>query len=59
VLASGRATLEAKGETHEVAEPEVIDAAEAFPLLDGRHRRTWRRFGIERFLRVKVVRREP
>ena len=31
----------------------VIGAAEAFPLLDERHRRTWRRFGIERFLRLK------
>jgi pimeloyl-ACP methyl ester carboxylesterase len=59
VLAAGRASIEAKGETYEVAEPEVIDAAEAFPLLDERHRRTWRRFGIERFLRAKVVRRDP
>ena len=59
VLAAGRATMEARGETHEVAEPEVIDAAEAFPLLDERHRRTWRRFGIERFLRAKAVRRDP
>jgi deazaflavin-dependent oxidoreductase (nitroreductase family) len=59
VLAAGRATIEAKGATHEVAEPKVLDAAEAFPLLDERHRRTWRRFGIERFMRVKVVRRNP
>ena len=59
VLAAGRATIEAKGETHEVAEPEVMDAAEAFPLLDERHRRTWRRFGIERFLRVKRTYRDP
>jgi len=58
VLASGRATLEDKGETHELFEPEVIGAAEAFPLLDERHRRTWRRFGVERFLRAKVVRRD-
>jgi hypothetical protein len=59
VLAAGRASIEAKGETYEVAEPEVIDAAGAFPLLDERRRRAWRRFGIERFLRAKVVRRDP
>ena len=53
VLAAGQATIEAKGETYDVAEPEVIDASEALPLLDERHRRAWRGFGIERFLRVK------
>ena len=59
VLAAGRATVEAKGETCEVAEPEVIDAEAAFPLLDERHRRTWRRFGIERYLRLKKVNCDP
>jgi deazaflavin-dependent oxidoreductase (nitroreductase family) len=58
VLASARAMVEARGETYEIVEPEVIGAAEAFPLLDERHRRTWRRFGIERFLRVKGIRRD-
>jgi pimeloyl-ACP methyl ester carboxylesterase len=59
VLASGEAVIEAKGETYDVVEPEVIDAAEAFPLLDEQHRRTWRRFGIERFLKVKGNPRRP
>ena len=58
VLAAGQATVGAKGETYEVFEPEVIAAAEAFPLLDERHRRTWRRFGIERFLSMKGIRRD-
>jgi deazaflavin-dependent oxidoreductase (nitroreductase family) len=58
LLASGRAAIEAKGETYDVFEPEVIDAASALPLLDERHRRTWRRFGIERFLRVKRTHRD-
>jgi deazaflavin-dependent oxidoreductase (nitroreductase family) len=58
VLASGRAEIEAKGETYDLIEPEVIDAASAFPLLDERHRRTWRRFGIERFLRLKRTHRD-
>jgi deazaflavin-dependent oxidoreductase (nitroreductase family) len=59
VLAAGEATIESKGETYDAAEPEVIGAAEGIPLLDERHRRTWRRFGIERFLKVKRVRRDP
>jgi hypothetical protein len=42
-----------------VAEPEVIDASEALPLLEERHRRAWRGFGIERFLRVNGIRRNP
>jgi deazaflavin-dependent oxidoreductase (nitroreductase family) len=58
VLAAGRATVEAKGETYDVFEPEVIGAAEASPLLDERHHRTWRRFGVKRFLRVKEIRRD-
>ncbi|MDF2704265.1 MAG: hypothetical protein K0S10_3211, partial [Rubrobacteraceae bacterium] len=58
LLAAGRATIEWKGKTHEVVQPEVIDEETAFPLLDERHRRTWRRFGIERFLRVKGIRRD-
>jgi deazaflavin-dependent oxidoreductase (nitroreductase family) len=58
VLAAGRAAVEAKGETYDVFEPEVIDAGAALPLLDERHRRTWHRFGIERFLRVKRTRRD-
>jgi pimeloyl-ACP methyl ester carboxylesterase len=58
VLVAGWATVEAKGETYDVFEPEVIGAAEASPLLDERHRRTWRRFGIERFLSVKGIRRD-
>lgn len=58
LLAAGRAEVEAKGETYDVFEPEVIDAGAAFPLLDERHRRTWRRFGIERFLKVKRTYRD-
>jgi deazaflavin-dependent oxidoreductase (nitroreductase family) len=58
VLAAGRAIIEAKGEIHELVEPEVIDAAEALPLLAALHRRMWRRFGIERVFRAKGVRRD-
>ena len=57
VLAAAPATIEAKGEFYELVEPEVIDAAEALPLLAERHRRMWRRFGIERVFRAKGIRR--
>ena len=53
VLAARGATIEAKGESHTVVEPEVIDAVTAFPLLPPRLRRTWGLFGIERYLKVK------
>lgn len=55
VRAAGRATIEAKGESYEVIEPEIVGAEEVAPLLPARLRRTWRLFGIERFLRVKPV----
>ena len=53
VLAARRATVEAKGAAYTVVEPEIIGAEEAFPLLPPRLSRTWRLFGIERYLRVK------
>ena len=59
VLAAGGAVIESKGKTCDVALPEVIDAEEAFPLLDERHRRVWRRFGIERYLSLKRVYHDP
>jgi deazaflavin-dependent oxidoreductase (nitroreductase family) len=52
VLAAGRATVEVKGATFTVGEPEVIDDQAASPLLDERHRRTWRLFGIDRYLQL-------
>lgn len=59
VRAAGRATIEAKGESYEIVEPEVVDGSEVYPLLPARLRRTWRLFGIERFLRVKRVAEYP
>jgi hypothetical protein len=41
-------------DTHyDVTEPEAIDVGAAISLLDERHQRTWRLFGIESFLSVK------
>jgi len=53
VRAAGRATIEAKGESYEVAEPEIVGAEEVAPLLSARLRRTWSLFGIDGYLKVK------
>ena len=55
VLAAGRATLSANGETHEVTEPEVIDAATALPRLSPKRRRSFERIGIAQYLKVKLA----
>jgi deazaflavin-dependent oxidoreductase (nitroreductase family) len=55
VIAAGRATVSAKGETYDVTEPEVIDAATALPRLSPRRRRTFERLGIAQYLEVKLA----
>lgn len=53
VLAAGRATVSSQGESYDVAQPEIIDAAAALPLLSDQRRRTFQRVGIEQYLKVK------
>jgi deazaflavin-dependent oxidoreductase (nitroreductase family) len=55
VLAAGQATVTAEGETHEVTEPDVIDAATALPMLAPKQRRTFERIGITQYLKVKIT----
>lgn len=55
VLAAGQATVSAEGETWDVAEPEVIDAAKALPMLSPKRRRTFERVGIAQYLSVKFT----
>lgn len=55
VLAAGQATVSAKGETHDVTEPEVIDAAAAGQMLSPRRRRTFERLGIAQYLVVQLA----
>ena len=55
VLAAGHAAITADGETHDVAEPELIDAATALPMLSPKRQRTFDRVGIEQYLRVKLA----
>ncbi len=54
VLAAGRATLTVHGETYEVVAPEIIDSTTAAPQLSPSRRRTFRRFGVEHFLKVTL-----
>jgi deazaflavin-dependent oxidoreductase (nitroreductase family) len=54
VLAAGRATISAEGETHDVTAPEVVNAATALPMLSARRRRTFGRLGITQYLWVKL-----
>ena len=53
VRAAGRATISSQGEDYDVVQPEIIDAAEALPMLAAQRRRTFERVGIEGYLRVK------
>jgi deazaflavin-dependent oxidoreductase (nitroreductase family) len=53
--AAGRATIQFQGESYEVGAPVLLDAAQALPVLDERHRRTWQRFKIERYARFPVT----
>jgi deazaflavin-dependent oxidoreductase (nitroreductase family) len=55
VLAAGRATVSAKGETHDVTEPELIDAASALPMLSPKRRRTFERLGMAQYLKVTLA----
>lgn len=55
VMAARGATITAGGETFEVVDPTVIDAAAAAPQLSPRRREAWQRFGIDSFLKVKIA----
>ncbi|MDF2143722.1 nitroreductase family deazaflavin-dependent oxidoreductase [Knoellia sp. p5-6-4] len=54
-VAAGGATIQFQGETFEVGVPVLLDAEEALPLLDARHRRAWQRFRIDRFARFPIT----
>ncbi len=55
VLAAGQATVSADGETHDVTDPEIIDAQAALPMLSPGRRRTFERVGIADYLKVKLA----
>ncbi|BBY84024.1 hypothetical protein MPUL_51820 [Mycolicibacterium pulveris] len=55
VMAAAGATITVGGETFDVVEPTIIDAATAAPQLSQRRRAAWERFGIDTFLKVKIA----
>ncbi|ORX11013.1 nitroreductase [Mycobacterium szulgai] len=56
VLAAGRASVKCHGETRDVVQPKVVEAAQALPLVPAEHGRTYARVGVERFLQVTDAR---
>ncbi|HEX7827126.1 MAG TPA: nitroreductase [Mycobacterium sp.] len=54
VMAAGRATRRTNGKTHDVTEPEVIDAATALPSLSPKQRKAFQRIGITQYLKLKT-----
>lgn len=55
VIAAGRATVSANGETHDVTKPELIDASTALPMISPKQRKTYERLGISQYLTVKLA----
>jgi hypothetical protein len=55
VLAAGQATVSANGETHDVTEPKVIDAATALAMLSPSRRRFFERVGAAKYLTMKLA----
>jgi deazaflavin-dependent oxidoreductase (nitroreductase family) len=55
VLTAGRARITSRGESYELASPEIIDATEALPLLSSDRRRTFQRVRIAHFLRATII----
>lgn len=59
VLTAGEASLTSAGRTYELSAPEIIDAAEALPLLPSDRRRVYERTGMARFLRAQAATAPP
>lgn len=55
VVAAGRATVDVRGHTYEVVEPEIIAASAAEAQLPARRRRAFQLMRIDKFLKVKTT----
>jgi deazaflavin-dependent oxidoreductase (nitroreductase family) len=55
VVAANKAIVTVGGQSYDVADPEIIDAATASPELSERHRRAFARFGIHHFVKVRLA----
>lgn len=54
VLAAGGATVVRKGETFTTRSPSILADREALPLLPKQRRRSFERFGIRHYLRLRI-----
>ncbi len=55
VRSAGRATIQVSGQTYDVVEPGIIDAASAAPQLSARRRCVFQRFGIANYVKLKLA----
>lgn len=55
VITAGNATVNRKGETYQVVEPELISSTQALPLLPADRRDTFERIHIGHFLRARIA----
>ncbi|WP_326545532.1 nitroreductase/quinone reductase family protein [Mycolicibacterium sp. ND9-15] len=55
VLAAGRATVQVGGQTYDVVEPTIIDAAVAEPQLPARRRRLFQHSHIDKYLKLTTT----
>jgi deazaflavin-dependent oxidoreductase (nitroreductase family) len=55
LLSAGKATVIVAGQSYDVTEPEIIDAATAGPLLSRRRRRIFDRVGIAQYVRLRCA----
>jgi len=54
ILATGNATIDVHGRHYSLFEPQVLDMDTAFPMLPARLEQTWRRLGIEHYVRIRA-----
>ena len=57
--AAGRAPLQLRGRTYEVADPVIVDPATALPQLSATMRNTMRWFGPKNYVKLKDVSGSP
>jgi deazaflavin-dependent oxidoreductase (nitroreductase family) len=59
ILAAGHATIDVHGRHYSLFQPQVLNMDTAFPMLPARLEHTWRRLGIEQYLRMRAEQQHP
>jgi len=54
MMTAGKATIVTQGKAYDVIEPEIIDAADAGPLLSDRRRRVFARLRVKDFVKFRA-----